>query len=110
MDITSSKNIAFAIFTLAPVPLLACVVCILLFIASLFNSGKYNFKTVGKFCFKSILYQAVFLACVVGLLAILWAIQQIKVIPLILLLPISTLFSLFVFVKICWSGRNDIRT
>lgn len=110
MDITSSKNIAFGIFTLAPAPLLACIVCVLLFVLSLLCRKKYSTKTVIRFCVRAVIYQAVFLAVAVGLLWIFWVTEQINFIPLILLLPLSSVFSLFIFIKICWSGRNEIRT
>ena len=110
MDITSAKNIAFGIFTFAPAPLLACIVCVLLFFLSLLNGRKYSAKAVFKFCIRTAIYQAIFLVGTVGLFGILWAMEQIGFIPLVLLLPLSTVFSLFVFTKICWSGRNEIGT
>lgn len=110
MDFNTFKNIAFASFTFAPVLLLALMLMVVALTCSLFNNKKTDYVKILKLSFRAMLYQFLFLFVVGVIFGVLFLVQFVKFIPLILILPLSTIISFVVFLKLYWRARNEIHT
>ncbi len=108
MDITTSKNIAFSLFTFSPVVLLAFFTVIVLLLIAVFTKKKVSYKVVMRACLKAIFYQFIFLLFCIAIGYLFYVIGSIKFIPLILILPVSTIVSFAVFIKICIKKRSEL--
>ena len=108
MDINTSKNLAFSLFTFAPVIVFAFLTCLLLMTFTFINKKKVKYQVVTKACGKAIFYQFVFLFVVVGFSYVLFLAGTIKFIPLILVLPISTIISFVCFLVVLNKRKSEL--
>ena len=110
MEITTFKNIAFASFTFLPVIVLAVGIMGLLYPYSRIVGNQVNFIEILKVGLMAALYQLYFLLGLGCLFGLLMLANIVQFIPLIVLLPLSTLFSFVIFIKLYWNARNEIHS
>jgi hypothetical protein len=108
VDINTSKNLAFSLFTFAPVIVIAILTCLLLMTFTFINKKKVKYQVVTKACGKAVFYQIAFLFVVLGFCYVLFLAGTIKFIPLILVLPISTIVSFVCFVVVLVKKKSEI--
>ncbi len=110
MDFNTFKNVAFASFTFVPVLVLALALMAILYVSSQLLKNRINYIKILKLSFKAMLYQLYFLVGLAALFGGLYLAQKVEQIPLILLLPLSTIVSFVAFIKLYWSARREVHT
>ena len=107
---TLFKNISFALFTFLPVIVLALVTYVLGWFWSCSQGRKYYISRVTSPCMRAIVWQFAFLSITGGLFGLFYVIGKVEGIPVVLLLPLSTIVSFFVFFKRLFGERRDNHT
>ena len=110
MDITTSKNIAFSLFTFSPVLIFTSFFVVFIFIRSLFNKKTVNYFIIYKQCFLAMFYQFVLLGVTIFIFYLFYLYGAIKFIPLILFLPVSTVISILLFLRFYFKRLGEIYT
>lgn len=110
MDITTSKNIAFSLFTFAPVLIFTSLFIVFIFIRSLFNKKTVNYFIIYKQCFLAMFYQFLLLASTTLIFYLFYLYGAIKFIPLIVFLPLSTIISIVLFLMFYLKKSGEIYT
>ncbi|KZN30039.1 hypothetical protein N480_03585 [Pseudoalteromonas luteoviolacea S2607] len=97
MDVATFKNVSFALFTFFPIIMVSFITCLFGFLHSKLVKKNINFLLIIKLGFKATFFQFLLLAITTLVLYLFYLNGSINFIPLILLLPLSTIISIVLF-------------
>lgn len=108
MDVAETKNFVISVLVLAPVFVLAVISLPLFYGIGALKKKNANYRMIFRCCCKAVMMQILFLLVTMIFFFLLYLNKSIQGIPVILLLPLSTLVSFIVFVVTCIKRRSLI--
>lgn len=107
---TLFKNISIASFTFLPVIILALTTYAVGWIWNKLHGKRYCISSVVVPCLRAMLGQLMFLMATGAFFGLLYLIGKANGIPVVVLLPLSTIVSFFIFIKLLFARRRVGRT
>ena len=105
MDFVATKNFIISLLTFAPVVVLAIISLPVFYGIGALKKRHVDYHMIFRCCGKAIFIQFLFLLATMAFFLVLYLNESIQGIPVVLLLPVSTLISFIVFVSTCIKRR-----
>jgi len=103
---TLFKNISIASFTFLPVVVLALITYVVGWVWYRLHGKRYYVSRVVRPCLMAKLWQFIFMIATGFIFGLLYLLGKVNGIPLVVLLPLSTIVSFFIFIKVLFAGRR----
>lgn len=105
MDFVATKNFVISLLTFAPVVVLAVISLPVFYGIGALKKRDVDYHMIFRCCGKAVFIQFLFLLATIAFFLVLYLNESIQGIPVVLLLPVSTLISFVVFVSTCIKRR-----